>query len=74
VEKYWERKGVTNMPTILKLELPVEQIKRTETEKEKGQITDKEITLKTDGITVILQGNPGHSLILFWQKKLCLCP
>ena len=46
------------MPTILKLELPVEQIKRTETEKEKGSTNEKEVTLKENGITVKLQGNP----------------
>jgi len=46
------------MSTIFKMDFPVEQLKRTETEKEKGSIDEKEVTLKNNGITVKLQGNP----------------
>jgi formate dehydrogenase assembly factor FdhD len=46
------------MTKIFSIELPVEQIKKTQTEKEDSVTEEKEVTMKMDDVSVKIKASP----------------
>lgn len=47
------------MTQIFSMELPVEQIKKTQTEKEDSVTEEKEVTMKMDDVSVKIKASPA---------------